>query len=129
MPLLKFHVRRGRSRDEIETLLGAAHTAMVRSFQVPERDRYQVLFEHEATHLRALDTGLGIDRSDAFVMVEVVSRPRTRAAKVAFYADLCASLRSSCGIAGSDVMVSFTENEDEDWSFGHGRAQFLTGEL
>jgi hypothetical protein len=26
-------------------------------------------------------------------------------------------------------MVSFVENTDEDWSFGHGRAQFLTGEL
>jgi 4-oxalocrotonate tautomerase len=26
-------------------------------------------------------------------------------------------------------MVSVTENTDEDWSFGYGRAQFLTGEL
>jgi len=26
-------------------------------------------------------------------------------------------------------MVTLVENSDEDWSFGHGRAQFLTGEL
>jgi hypothetical protein len=26
-------------------------------------------------------------------------------------------------------MVSCMVNSDEDWSFGHGRAQFLTGEL
>jgi hypothetical protein len=25
--------------------------------------------------------------------------------------------------------VSITDNNDEDWSFGYGRAQFLTGEL
>jgi len=27
------------------------------------------------------------------------------------------------------VVVSFVENGDEDWSFGLGRAQFLTGDL
>jgi len=26
-------------------------------------------------------------------------------------------------------MVSFTINNDEDWSFGFGEAQFLTGKL
>jgi hypothetical protein len=26
-------------------------------------------------------------------------------------------------------VVSFVENGDEDWSFGLGRAQFLTGDL
>jgi hypothetical protein len=29
----------------------------------------------------------------------------------------------------SDVVVSIVTNSDEDWSFGNGRAQFLTGEL
>ena len=42
---------------------------------------------------------------------------------------LCEALAGSCGIAPSDVMVSIVENTDEDWSFGLGRAQFLTGEL
>jgi hypothetical protein len=29
----------------------------------------------------------------------------------------------------SDIVVSITSNSDADWSFGYGRAQFLTGEL
>jgi len=29
----------------------------------------------------------------------------------------------------SDIVVSITQNADEDWSFGNGRAQFITGEL
>jgi hypothetical protein len=29
----------------------------------------------------------------------------------------------------ADLVVSITDNNDEDWSFGYGRAQFLTGEL
>ncbi|MDF0699423.1 tautomerase family protein [Rhizobium sp. MC63] len=129
MPLMKFHIYRGRSAEQIDTLLDAAHDAMVRSFNVPERDRYQILNEHEPSHLRALDTGLDIPRTDRFVMVEVVSRPRSTEEKTTFYEALCSALQERCGTASTDVMVSFTQNTDEDWSFGRGRAQFLVGEL
>lgn len=74
MPLLKFHLVKGRTAAEIDTLLDAAHDAMVASFGVPERDRYQVLSEHESSHVRLLDTGLGIVRTDKIVLIEVVSR-------------------------------------------------------
>lgn len=129
MPLLKIHALKGRSAEQITLLLDTLHAAMVRAFQVPERDRYQILFEHEPSHLLALDTGLNIPRTEAFVLLEVVSRPRDRDQKIAFYENLCADFKVICGIAASDVMISFVENTDDDWSFGHGRAQFLTGEL
>jgi hypothetical protein len=35
----------------------------------------------------------------------------------------------SCAIPPFDVVISVFSNADEDWSFGLGRAQFLTGEL
>jgi hypothetical protein len=129
MPILKFHLYQGRSPNEIEHLLDIVHDVMVQTFDVPAADRYQIVNEHAHSHMRALDTGLGIPRTDKFILLEVVSRPRGKAAKVAFYENLCASLQEKCGIVASDVMISFTENTDEDWSFGHGRAQFLTGEL
>ncbi|KAB0677245.1 tautomerase family protein [Aureimonas leprariae] len=129
MPLLKFHVHTGRTTEEMGRLLDAAHGAMVRSFAVPERDRYQIVHEHEASHMRALDTGLDIPRTERFVLVEVVSRPRPREQKLSFYANLCTDLREQCGIEPSDVMIAFMQNTDDDWSFGDGRAQFVTGEL
>ena len=33
------------------------------------------------------------------------------------------------GIPATDLIISLTENTKEDWSFGLGKAQFLTGEL
>ncbi|WP_370189623.1 tautomerase family protein [Aeromicrobium sp.] len=33
------------------------------------------------------------------------------------------------GLAPSDLIVSLTENTKEDWSFGHGVAQFVEGLL
>lgn len=129
MPLLRIDVIAGRNEAAIKQLCDAAHRAMLAAFSVPERDRYQVVTEHQPSHLIAEDTGLGIPRSNNFVLVQVTTRPRTRAEKEKFYRLLCSELKEHCGIQPEDVMVSITQNTDEDWSFGHGRAQFLTGEL
>ncbi|QXZ80505.1 tautomerase family protein [Rhizobium sp. L51/94] len=129
MPLIKLHIRKGRSEPEITLLLDTVHRVMLDAFGVPERDRYQIVFEHEDTHFRALDTGLGFTRTDRFVLIEVVSRPRPRVEKLSFYENLGVQLSERCGIPTSDLMVSFVENSDEDWSFGGGVAQFVTGDL
>lgn len=129
MPLLRFDLIEGRNEAEIGALLDAAHRAVLEAFGVPARDRYQIVHEHKKSHVRFEDTGLGIARSDRVVLLQITSRPRSEAAKQAFYRLLCAKLAADCGIAPEDVIVSFVENQDADWSFGLGRAQFLTGEL
>jgi hypothetical protein len=129
MPLLRFDLIEGRSEAELKALLDAAHRAMLAAFKVPERDRYQIVQEHKRSHMIVEDTGLGIERSDKIVFLQVTTRSRDRTLKEAFYRLLCEALERDCGIAPSDVVVSMVENFDEDWSFGLGRAQFLTGEL
>jgi 4-oxalocrotonate tautomerase len=129
MPLLYIDVIEGRTPSEVRALLDAVHEAVVEAFGVPPRDRYQVVRTHPAHEIVAWDTGLGITRSPRQVIVHVVSRRRTREMKEKFYASLASNLAERCGIDAADLIVSITENGDEDWSFGHGRAQFLTGEL
>ena len=129
MPLIRFDLVEGRTDAELKTLLDAAHRAMLAAFKVPERDRYQIVHEHKRSHMIVEDTGLGIERSDKIVVVQVVSRARNKQEKVAFYENLCEELERACGIAPSDLMVSIVDNSDEDWSFGFGRAQFLEGDL
>ena len=75
------------------------------------------------------DTGLGIKRTPNMLVLQVTTRPRSRSMKQAFYKMLAEKLEAECRIAPSDVVVTFVTNTDEDWSFGLGRAQFLTGEL
>jgi hypothetical protein len=129
MPILRFDILEGRSEDEITALLAAAHRAVLRAFSVPLRDRYQIVHEHRPGRMRVEDTGLGFARSDRVVLLQVVTRPRTEAEKTDFYRELCAELQRACGLAPADLVVSLVENTDADWSFGDGRAQFLTGEL
>lgn len=129
MPLLRIDLIEGRSEAELKELLDAIHCAMLAAFKVPERDRYQIVHEHPASEMRIEDTGLGIPRTERVVMVQVTTRPRSRLEKQSFYELLCQELVQRCGVKASDVFVSVTQNADEDWSFGYGRAQFITGEL
>jgi tautomerase-like protein len=129
LPLIRIDAVAGRTPEQVKQLLDAAHRAMLAAFKVPDRDRYQLYQEHSPEHFIVEDTGLGISRTSQVVVVSVVSRPRTDEMKRAFYAELCRELKASCGIEASDVMVSIVTNTDADWSFGNGKAQFLTGEL
>jgi phenylpyruvate tautomerase PptA (4-oxalocrotonate tautomerase family) len=129
MPLLYFDLVGGRTPEEVRGLLDSAHAAVVEAFEVPERDRYQVVNAHSADEIVALDTGLGFERSERLVVIHVVSRRRTSAQKQHFYSLLADNLNRDCGLDAADLIVSITENADEDWSFGGGRAQFLTGDL
>ena len=129
MPLIRIDALKGRSPEEIKTLLDAVHRAVLSTFHVPQRDRYQIYHEHPASHFVVEDTGLGIERSSKVVLISVFSKQRSREAKLALYAALCSELKKSCAIPPTDVVISVFSNADEDWSFGLGRAQFLTGEL
>jgi len=129
MPLLKFDIIQGRNDEQLQGLLDASHRAMVEAFDVPDSDRYQSVSQHRPNELVLHDTGLGYSRSASVVLLTVVSRPRTEAQKTMFYRLLAEKLHAECGICVDDLIVSLVENSDADWSFGSGRAQFLTGEL
>lgn len=129
MPMVYIHVTKGHSDEYLDNLQEGAHRAMVDAFAVPERDRYQIVSEHSPRRMIIQDTGLDIPRTGEVTLFQVVSRPRSESAKTRFYELLCKELSERCGIAPSDIMVSIVVNSDADWSFGFGRAQFLTGEL
>jgi len=129
MPLLCFDLIAGRSENQIKRILDVTHEVMVNAFKVPPRDRYQIVREHLPSRMIIEDTGLGIERTANRMVLQVTTRPRSPAMKQAFYRSLVERLADACGISPSDVVVTFVTNTDEDWSFGLGRAQFLTGEL
>ncbi|QCY12018.1 tautomerase family protein [Pseudomonas sp. MPC6] len=129
MPLLKFDIIQGRNDEQLKALLDVAHQAMVQAFEVPASDRYQCVTQHRPGELVLQDTGLGYTRSANVVLLTVISRPRPQQQKTTFYRLLAERLQTDCDLSPDDLIVSLVENADADWSFGRGRAQFLTGEL
>lgn len=129
MPLVRIDVTTGRSPEELRAISQAIHEAIVSEYRIPERDYFHILTEHAAGQIVAQDAGLGFERSDAVVMIQIFTqRGRSVEAKQSLYASIHRSL-AAAGVAGEDIFLGYVENGPEDWTFGFGRAQYLTGEL
>lgn len=62
-------------------------------------------------------------------MIQVFTQGgRTDEIKQQLYAAIATDL-AEVGVAGEDVFIAYVENGPQDWSFGFGRAQYVTGEL
>ena len=129
MPLVRIDLVEGREPAAVRRLADVVQEVLEEVFAAPPRDRYQVIDEHRSSHLILADTGLGFERTDDRVLVQVFQQGRSDAQKQALYDRLAERLGSECGVAGTDLMVSVAANTPADWSFGLGRAQFLEGDL
>lgn len=129
MPLVRIDVVEGRNEEQTAALLDTVQEVMQDVFAAPARDRYQVLTEHRPGRLVLQDTGLGFERSDGIVLIQVVQQGRSDQQKKALYATLAERLEARAGVRPEDLVVSVVTNTRADWSFGLGRAQFLEGDL
>lgn len=130
MPLVRIDTHDARSQSEVVAIADAIHEAIVKVYQIPVRDRFQVLNRLAASMIIAEDAGLGFERSALGpVMIQIFTqRGRATELKQALYREICDSL-VSVGVAASDVFIGYIENGPQDWSFGFGEAQYLTGAL
>jgi phenylpyruvate tautomerase PptA (4-oxalocrotonate tautomerase family) len=129
VPLVRIDLVRGRTPEQLRALADTVQEVMLDVFAAPPGDRYQVIHQHDPDEMIIEDTGLGIERSDGVTVVQVTQQGRDRAQKEALYAALAERLGDRGLVEPRDLVVSVVENTRDDWSFGHGRAQFLTGEL
>lgn len=129
MPLIRIDVTEGRSDAQIKTLMDTVQDCVLEAFKVPDRDRYQIVTEHKPGRMVLLDTGLGFERTDQAMVIQVFTSPRTTVNKNKFYQLLATNLEAKCGLDPRDLLVSVMTNTDVDWSFGFGKTQYLTGEL
>ncbi|NRD26306.1 tautomerase family protein [Frigoribacterium sp. VKM Ac-2836] len=129
MPLVRIDLMPGRTPDQITGIADAVHDAIVEVYGIPPRDRFQVISELPAGRIVAQDAGLGFERTGGVVMIQVFTqRGRTDEAKQALYARIATGLES-VGVGGEDVFIGYVENGPQDWSFGFGVAQYMTGDL
>jgi phenylpyruvate tautomerase PptA (4-oxalocrotonate tautomerase family) len=129
MPLVRIDLQRGRTPVELRRLADIVQDVMLDVFAAPPRDRYQIITEHDEGQIIAEDTGLGFDRSDGIVIIQIFQQGRSNEQKVAVYAELAKRLEAECGVRPEDLIISVMSNRHSDWSFGLGQAQFVDGAL
>ena len=125
MPLVRISLRRGKSAAQLAALRNGIHEAMRETFNVPENDRFILIHQHEAEEFDFDPHYLGIARSDDLVIVQVAcNNTRTVAQKQAFYRRVAEKLAADPGLRPEDVFINLLETAKENWSFGHGVAQY-----
>ena len=125
MPLVHISLRAGKSEAYRSAILDGVYQAMRDTFNVPEDDQFMTITEHDAANFRYGATYLGIARSDDLVLIQISAmNTRTAEQKKALFRRIAELLGQSPGLRPEDVFVNLIEGVKENWSLGHGLAQY-----
>ena len=125
MPLTHIALRRGKPPQYRQAIMDGLYAAMRETFNVPEDDRFMTVTQHDADEFLYGKRYLGIERSDDLVLIQLtVSNTRTVEQKKALFAAIAKKLGDNPGLRPQDVFVNLVETGKENWSFGHGLAQY-----
>jgi 4-oxalocrotonate tautomerase len=125
MPLVRICLREGKSEAYKKAVADGVHQAIVEGAEVPAKDRFQVVTEHPAGGLIYDPSYLGIERSDDIVFVQItLSAGRKPAQKKKLYQRMSEILAENPGLRPEDLLINLVEVAWENWSFGHGEAQY-----
>jgi 4-oxalocrotonate tautomerase len=126
MPLARVSMRRGKPAIYRKAILDGVYQALRETFDVPEGDRFMVLTEHDQDDFVYDASYLGIQRSDDLVYIQVtVSNTRPREQKQKLYRRIAEKLTGNPGLRPEDIFINLVEVLPENWSFGHGEAQYV----
>lgn len=128
MPLVRIDIVKGRTAAQRRSLGDAVHRALVETIGVPEKDRFQVVGEHEANELVYDRNYLGIKRTDGVVIIQItLSSGRTLEEKRRLYRRITENL-AYLDVRPEDVWINLVETARENWSFGLGEASYAPAE-
>jgi len=125
VPLVRIDVLERRSPAELAAIGDGVHRALVEAIGIPPLDRFQVISAHAPGGLVYDAEYLGIARTPGVVFVQItMTAGRALEKKKALYAAIVRNLAESPGVRPEDVLVNLVEVLKENWSFGHGLAQY-----
>lgn len=129
MPLTHVSLRRGKPPAYRKDILDGVYLALRETFNVPDEDRFMTITEHDETNFAYSASYLGIARSDDLIIIQItVSNTRDVAQKQALYRRIVERLSEAPGVRPEDVFINLVEVKPENWSFGHGIAQYVKNE-
>ena len=124
MPLIHISLRAGKPQAYRQAIFDSLYRAMRETLQVPEDDQFMTITEHDAANFRHGDA-YGVARSEDVVYIQItVFDTRTAEQKRALFKRTAELLGKNPGIRPADVFVTVLEAAKENWSVGHGVAQF-----
>ena len=124
MPIIHVALRAGKPHAYRQAIFDGLYRAMREALNVPEDDQFMTITEHDAANFR-YGAAYGVVRSEDVVYIQItVFDTRTAEQKKALFRRTAELLGENPGIRPEDVFVNVLEAAKENWSVGHGLAQF-----
>lgn len=125
MPLVRISLRNGKPAEFRRGLSKIVYETMVETINVPAKDNFQIVTEHDSDGLIYDPEYLDIRRTDGVIFIRItLNEGRTIELKKAFYKRLAERLHGELGIRMEDIFISLVEVKKENWSYGNGEAQY-----
>jgi 4-oxalocrotonate tautomerase len=124
MPIIHISLRAGKPEAYRQAIFDGLYRAMRETLNVPEDDQFMTITEHDAANFRCGDA-YGVRRSADVVYIQItVFNTRTPEQKKALFKRTAELLGKRPGIRPEDVFITILDAAKENWSVGHGLAQF-----
>jgi 4-oxalocrotonate tautomerase len=124
MPLVRIDLRKGKDAAYRQEVARVVYEALV-GVGVPERDRFQIVAEHDDGDFLFDPSYLGIERTEGLVIIQITwNEGRAIDQKKALFKAIADGLTKTPGIRPEDVFINLVEVKKENWSFGNGLAQY-----
>ena len=125
MPLVRISLLKGKPKGFGKLAGGIVYRAMLDTLNVPARDNFQIITEHDPNGFVYDPAYLDISRTNDLVIIQItLNDGRSVEMKKAFYKAVADGLHRELGIRREDVFISLVEVKKENWSFGNGVAQY-----
>ena len=125
MPLVRISLMKGKPEGFGKKVGEVVYRTMVDTINVPAKDNFQVITEHDKNSLIYDPSYLDVRRTDGVIFIQItLNEGRTGEVKKAFYKTLSERLHKELGVRMEDVFVNLVEVKKENWSFGNGSAQY-----
>ncbi len=127
MPLVRISLMQGKPEGFGKKVGEIVYRAMTETLNVPPKDNFQIITEHDSNSLIYDPAYLDIPRTDGVVFIQItLNEGRTVDLKKTFYRVTADRLNKELGIRPGDVLISLVEVKKENWSFGNGIAQYAS---
>ena len=124
MPLIHISLRAGKPEAYRQAIFDGLYRAMREALNVPEGNQFMTITEHHAANFRH-GNAYGVSRSADVVYIQItLFNTRTAEQKTALFGRIAELLGKDPGIRPEDVFVNVLDAAKENWSVGHGLAQF-----
>jgi phenylpyruvate tautomerase PptA (4-oxalocrotonate tautomerase family) len=120
MPLVNISILEGKPPEYIKAIGDGVNSAVIETMGFPPDDRYQIIHQLNPACIQSQKR-----ESDRVMMHLVMRAGRSDESKLAFYKKVVEKLAVDPGISPANIMITITENNDIDWSFRDGVAQFM----